>query len=136
MRSLSFAALAIGLFFSIPVSAQKTVYSRGILSGHPSPEMIRKDFMTGMPGFRSCHQANIEKGGKEVSKVMVYFSIGGNGYAFSPKIEGDVPKEVSDCLIAVLVSIQFQPYESERGLDVKQPVDFKAISLTGSKEKK
>lgn len=123
------------LFLIFSAFAEKATYSRGIVEGKIPTESIRKDFMSGMPQFRSCHQTNIESGGKHYDKVLVNFFIGKNGKAHSPQVLGDIPKTMKDCLIASLVGLQFQPFTDDGEVEVNQPIQFKAYELTGTKEK-
>lgn len=116
--------MSLGLGLTFLAFAQKPVLVRSVLTGHPTSEMIRNDFVDGMPSFRSCHQSHIEKGGGKVNGLTLKFNIGLNGFVNSPLIEEDAPKTLKDCLIASLVAIQFQPYEAEKEIEVKQPLIF------------
>lgn len=130
MKNL-FGLFVLSLMIQSPPIHAEVKYTRGILEGAPSQESIRKDFMSGMPGFRSCHQENLAKTG-HVGKVTMDFTIGKNGKAHSPSVSGDMPSSVKNCLIAVLVGIQFQPFtpEDTDSIKVSQPINFKAIDLT------
>lgn len=108
---------------------------RSLIQGQPTGDDIRKDFMKGMKQYRSCHQDNIERGGKAMGKVEMRFFLGKNGKAYNAQVLGDVPKTMKDCLIASLASLQFYGYTEGNDIEVKQPISFKAVELTGTKEK-
>jgi hypothetical protein len=102
---------------------KKAKYTRGVLVGRPDINSYRNDILADISSFRECSKLG-------EGKAVIRFTVGKNGYAYAPKVEGDVPLVVKNCAIAALVSIHFQPYTEGDDVEVSQPIDFKAVNLT------
>lgn len=114
------------------IVSKSTIMTAGIPSdtvvlGAMDPDVIRRILREHIPQFRYCYQRELDAATRNVQGlVKLDFVIGSSGHVMSDKasVASNLSDKVKQCVVNVLLGIQFPEPRGGGIVEVKQPINF------------